>query len=218
VSAPSENPYQAPAVEVEPDDEAFPAAAVKQVQNVIREARLAVLAGLLIPLVFLLPLVRWHSLRTRYPQLAGGDAGEHAELARKFRSARPKLWFGVLWWPAMVSVLAIYSHETSMIVTMLVLWAIVGLSIACAASLRFRHWFRLIVGLTVGIGLVLFAPLGVYVLVRNYSQGKPFSIQLALMTAAGLWMAFALLRSLPAIVRARRLTASANPANPKNER
>jgi hypothetical protein len=93
----------------------LPPAAVKKATNLIRDGRLAVAVGLvpLLGLIFVLRLVQWYLLRSRYPILASDDPGEHAELSKQFRKALLGLWVAVLLWPAIVLFLVTYLIVTS---------------------------------------------------------------------------------------------------------
>ena len=113
MNAQPENPYRASSSAAAgiTGDDPLPPRAVKKATNLIRDARLSVTVGLipLLGLIFILRLVQWHLLRNQYPILAAGDAGEHADLAKKFRKARSSLWFAVLLWPGVVLFIIIYS-------------------------------------------------------------------------------------------------------------
>ena len=80
--------------------EALPDSAIKKAKNLVRDANLAVIVGVIpIPffsLIFVLPLVQWYLLKKQYPILAAVDVAGHAGLAKEFRSALARLWFG-LW-------------------------------------------------------------------------------------------------------------------------
>jgi hypothetical protein len=86
------------------DVDAVSVSAVKKATNLVRDARLAVLVGLIpiLGLVFILRLVQWYLLKRQFPVLAAADAGEYSDLARKFHSALPRLWFAVLFWPLLI--------------------------------------------------------------------------------------------------------------------
>ena len=62
-------------------------------------------------LVFIRRLVQWYLLKKQYPILLSGD-GEHAGLASEFRSALPRLWFAVLFWPALILFIIAYFSVT----------------------------------------------------------------------------------------------------------
>ena len=78
--------------------------AVNKATNLVRDARLAILVGLIpiLGLIFILRLVQWYLLKRQFPVLATAEAGEHSDLAREFRSALPRLWFAVLFWPLLI--------------------------------------------------------------------------------------------------------------------
>ncbi len=88
--------------------------AVKKATNLVRDARLAILVGLIpiLGLIFILRLVQWYLLKQRFPLLAMADAGEHTELAKEFRLALPRLWFAVLFWPLLILFIIGYSIVT----------------------------------------------------------------------------------------------------------
>lgn len=87
-------------------NDVLPAPAVKKATNLVRDARLSVMVGLipLLGLIFVLRLVQWYLLRRQYPGLGTGGS----ELARAFRSALPRLWFAVLFWPGLVLFIIAY--------------------------------------------------------------------------------------------------------------
>jgi hypothetical protein len=99
-----QNPYESPTTPIESESGTLPPSAVTKATNLIRDARLTVAVALIpiIGLVFILRLVQWYLLRRQYPVLAETDAGEHAQLAKDFRTALPRLWFAVLLWPGVV--------------------------------------------------------------------------------------------------------------------
>lgn len=80
--------------------------AIKKATNLVRDARLAVLVGLIpiLGLIFILRLVQWYLLRKQFPALQT----DSSDLARDFRSALPRLWFAVLFWPALVLFIIAY--------------------------------------------------------------------------------------------------------------
>jgi len=86
--------------------DALPDPAVKKATNLVRDARLSVLVGLIpiLGLIFILRLVQWHLLRKQFP----GLGTDQSDLAREFRSALPRLWFAVLFWPALVLFIIAY--------------------------------------------------------------------------------------------------------------
>lgn len=82
----------------------LPALAIKKATNLVRDARLAVLVGLvpILGLIFILRLEQWYLLKRMFPSLMIAEGTEHADLANDFRSALPRLWFAVLFWPALI--------------------------------------------------------------------------------------------------------------------
>lgn len=82
----------------------LPEKTAKEIGNMVRDANLAILVGLLpiLGLVYIWRLVQWYMLRSKYPVLMTGDSKEHAELARQFRAALPRFWFAVLLWPGVI--------------------------------------------------------------------------------------------------------------------
>src|SRR5262245_63070123 len=93
--------------------EPLPPSAVKKATNLIRDARAAVAVGLIpiLGLIFILRLVQWYLLKSQYPSLLTAE-GEHAALAKDFRSAIISLWIAVLLWPAMIVFIMIYMKDT----------------------------------------------------------------------------------------------------------
>ncbi len=78
----------------------MPDSATKKATNLVRDARQSIMVGLIpiLGLIFILRLVQWYLLRKQYPALAT----DPSELAKEFRSALPRLWFAVLFWPALI--------------------------------------------------------------------------------------------------------------------
>jgi hypothetical protein len=78
----------------------LPGSAVQKATNLIRDARQAITVGLIpiLGLIFMLRLVQWFLLRKQFPHLATDES----DLAKDFRSALPRLWFAVLFWPALI--------------------------------------------------------------------------------------------------------------------
>ena len=91
-------------------DGALPESAVKKVTNLVTDARMSIVVGLIpvLGLIFILRLVQWYLLRKQYPALAKGDAGVHSELAKQFQASLSRLWFAVLFWPVMALLLVLY--------------------------------------------------------------------------------------------------------------
>jgi hypothetical protein len=82
----------------------LPDSAIKKATHLVRDARQAIMVGLIpvLGLIFILRLVQWYQLKGQYPSLAAADAGEQVGLAREFRAALPRLWFAVLFWPVLI--------------------------------------------------------------------------------------------------------------------
>jgi hypothetical protein len=95
-------------------EESLPASVAKKATNLIRDSRQAIMVGLipLLGLIFILRLVQWYLLKRQYPMLTSSDAGERSDLAKDFRSALPRLWFAVLFWPAFVLFIIAYFSIT----------------------------------------------------------------------------------------------------------
>ncbi|MGA2069520.1 MAG: hypothetical protein ABSG86_31500 [Thermoguttaceae bacterium] len=74
--------------------------------NIVRDARLAILVGLIpiLGLAFIGRLVEWYLLRRKCPLLATDDA----KIARDFRSAISRLWFAALCWPIVALIVYLY--------------------------------------------------------------------------------------------------------------
>lgn len=94
-------------------NEQLPDSALKRATNLVRDAKQAVIVGLIpiLGLIFILRLVQWYLFRKQYPAFVSGQS-EHIELAKEFRSALPHLWFAVLFWPALILFIIIYSSLT----------------------------------------------------------------------------------------------------------
>ena len=92
------------------EDPTIPDSVLKKATNIIRDARLAVLVGLIpiLGLAYVGRLVEWYLLRRQCPVLAS----DPSPLATNFRSAAPRLWFGALCWPVVVLLLCIYVWVT----------------------------------------------------------------------------------------------------------
>ena len=84
---------------------------IKRANNLITDARLAVLVGLIpiLGLIYVLRLVQWYVLRKDLEALAANDPTLYGDVFRNFRSALPRLWFAVLFWPALVLFIVVYS-------------------------------------------------------------------------------------------------------------
>ena len=96
------------------NSETLPESAVKKANNLVRDARLAITVGLipLLGLIYILRFVQWYLLKNQYPVLASSDVAHHAELAKEFRSALPRLWFAVLLWPGVILFSIVYLAVT----------------------------------------------------------------------------------------------------------
>ncbi len=91
-------------------NDVLPPSAVKKATNLVRDARLAVLVGLLpiLGLIFILRLVQWYLLKSQFPSLVAVEASGNADISKDFRSALPRLWFAVLFWPLSILFLICY--------------------------------------------------------------------------------------------------------------
>jgi hypothetical protein len=63
-------------------------------------------------LIYVVRLVHWYYLKSRYPILVTAVDGEPVELAKGFRAALHRLWFAVLFWPVLLLSIAIYLEIT----------------------------------------------------------------------------------------------------------
>ena len=92
------------------NDEFLPPSAIIRVENLVRDARLSIMVGIIpiLGLIFLLRLVQWYLLKRQFPILMTEDAGEHSGLAHDFRWALPCLWFAVLFWFCLFIFIIIY--------------------------------------------------------------------------------------------------------------
>ena len=100
-----DNPYKSPISELASEPKC-----IKRANNLIRDARLAVLVGLIpiLGLIFILRLVQWYILKPELAALGDGAVEEHADLLKGFRSALPRLWFAVLFWPGLIVFMFVY--------------------------------------------------------------------------------------------------------------
>lgn len=91
-------------------NEPLPDSAIRKATNLVRDARLAVLVGLIpiLGLIYILRLVQWYLLKQQSPGLLDAGDEAHAALAKDFRSALPRLWFAVLFWPGLVLFIIVY--------------------------------------------------------------------------------------------------------------
>lgn len=111
------NPYLSP-TETNPsysaneqmEGDPIPEKVAKEINNLVRDARMAVLVGLIpiLGLPFIWRLVQWYLLKNRYPILVSRNAGVHEKLARDFRGSIFRLWFAVLCWPIVFIVCFLY--------------------------------------------------------------------------------------------------------------
>ncbi len=90
--------------------DALPEKTAKKATNLIRDARQAIVVGLIpiLGLIFILRLVQWYLLRKDYPILATDDS----KLASEFRSSLHRLWFAVLFWPGIILFIILYISVT----------------------------------------------------------------------------------------------------------
>lgn len=89
----------------------LPDTAVKKATNLVRDAHLAIVVGLIpiLGLIYILRLVQWYLLRRQFPALVAITDGEHAALSSDFRGALHRLWFAVLFWPLLILFIVVYS-------------------------------------------------------------------------------------------------------------
>lgn len=87
----------------------LPSAAIKGAQNIARDARLAVLAGIIpiLGLAFILRLVQWYLLASKYPDLVAANLQTDKTVRAQFQSALPRLWFAALFWPLILLALMV---------------------------------------------------------------------------------------------------------------
>lgn len=92
------------------NNEALPKSVVKKANNLVRDARLSITVGFipLLGLIYILRLIQWYLLKNQHPVLVSSETGHHAELAKEFRSALPRLWFAVLLWPGVILFSIVY--------------------------------------------------------------------------------------------------------------
>ena len=85
-------------------------AMVKQANNIISDARKAILVGLIpiLGLAFIGRLIEWYLLKRKCP----GLATDEGKLAKDFRESLPRLWFAALCWPMIIVVFVIYLKLT----------------------------------------------------------------------------------------------------------
>ena len=87
----------------------LPPGVIKSVQNLARDANLAVLTGLIpiLGLVFILRLVQWYLLARKCPDLVAKNLHTDLTVRTQFQSALPRFWFAVLFWPIMFVVIIV---------------------------------------------------------------------------------------------------------------
>jgi hypothetical protein len=100
-----ENPYESPSACVESIN-TLPDSVVKKANNIVRDARMAILVGLIpiLGLAYIGRLVEWYLLRRRCPILST----DGSTIAKDFRSALSRIWFAALCWPIVIVVLYAY--------------------------------------------------------------------------------------------------------------
>ena len=88
----------------------IPDSVVEKANNIIRDARKAILVGLIpiLGLAYIGRLVEWYLLRRQCRILAT----DNSTVAKDFRSAASRLWFGALFWPILALLLFIYLSVT----------------------------------------------------------------------------------------------------------
>jgi|TARA_B100000959_G_C14412107_1_gene390895 hypothetical protein len=87
---------------------------IKRAENIVRDARLAIILGLIpiLSLIYILRLVQWYIVNKELADLDDADRKHHGQFLNAFRSARPRLWFAVLFWPGLILFLSIYIAVT----------------------------------------------------------------------------------------------------------
>jgi hypothetical protein len=87
---------------------------IKKANNLVRDARMAVLVGLIpiLGLVFILRLVQWYLLKEEVLDLETSNVENYDNIAQEYRSALPRLWFAVLFWPVLIGLLTAYIAAT----------------------------------------------------------------------------------------------------------
>jgi hypothetical protein len=90
--------------------DSIPESVIKKATNIIRDARLAILVGLIpvLGIAYIGRLVEWYLLRRKCPILATEDTA----IARDFRASLPRLWFATLCWPIVAGLLYVYFSVT----------------------------------------------------------------------------------------------------------
>ena len=94
--------------------EPLPPKVVTRATNLVRDASLAMVVGLIpiLGLIYILRLVQWYLHKNEYPQLLSKEPGDIASLAEGFRGAKHRLWFAVLFWPVLIAVIFVYGLMT----------------------------------------------------------------------------------------------------------
>jgi nitrate reductase NapE component len=88
----------------------IPESVVKKANNIISDARKAVLVGLIpiLGIAFVGRLIEWYLLKRKCPILASDES----TLAKDFRESLSRLWFAVLLWPIVILAFVIYVKVT----------------------------------------------------------------------------------------------------------
>ena len=104
-----DNPYESPTAK-----SSTPPKCIKRANNIIRDSRLAILVGLIpiLGLIYILRLVQWYIVNKELADLGDADRENHGQLFSDFRSALPRLWFAVLFWPGLILFLFVYIAVT----------------------------------------------------------------------------------------------------------
>ncbi len=104
-----DNPYESPAAK-----SCAPPRCIKRANNIIRDARLAILVSLIpiLGLIYIMRLVQWYIVNKELVALGDTDSEDHSQLLTEFRSARPRLWFAVLFWPGLIVFSFVYFAVT----------------------------------------------------------------------------------------------------------
>jgi len=89
----------------------LPPQAIKKAQVLAKDARLAVLTGL-IPILgfaFILRLIQWYLLARKYPDLVAKNLQTDQTVRAQFQSALPRFWFAASFWPAIFVAIVVLS-------------------------------------------------------------------------------------------------------------
>ena len=80
----------------------------------VRDSRLVIIVGLIpiLGLIYILRLVQWYIINKEIADLDDENRENYGQLIDDFRSARPRLWFAVLFWPGLILFLFIYMAAT----------------------------------------------------------------------------------------------------------